>query len=100
MKKSRRKILTPAPDLDWDEFGEMHALENRLGELLLTCEGIAIGMNNDFVIEVWGKLRYGPGAQMVRLAAVPGDLREAVRLAHEAAHEFQMPPSIQLRTQL
>ena len=97
MKKLKRNGARPE-DVDWAEFEAMHALEYRLGELLMACDGVAIGMNNDFEYEVWGKLRFAPGEKMVRLSVARGDLREAVRLAHVAAHELQMPQLIQVRT--
>jgi hypothetical protein len=96
MKKLKGKGAQPAAD--WAEYEASHALEYRLGELLMACEGVAIGMNDDFEFEVWGKLRFAPAEDMVRLSAVRGDLREAVRLAHVAAHELQMPRLIQVRT--
>lgn len=96
MKKLKRKG-SQSKDVDWAEFEALHSLEYGLGELLMACEGVAIGMNNKFEYEVWGKLRFAPGAEMVRLSVVSGDLREAVRQAHEAAHELQMPRLIQVR---
>ncbi len=78
---------------DWEEFAEMHALENRLGELLLACQGIAIGMNDDLTVEVWGNmpgnLREADG-EMVKLAQ-GADLREAVARAFLAAEARQRP---------
>ena len=94
MKKAKRNVAADRSALDdWEEFAELHALQNRLGELLMSCEGIAIGMSTDFVFEVWGKLRFRPGLGMVRLAVAPRDLREAVRLAYEAAHAMEMGKS-------
>ena len=93
MKKAKRNVAADQSALDWEEFAELHALQNRLEELLMSCEGIAIGMSLDFVFEVWGKLRFRPGLGMARLAAAPGDLREAVRLAYEAAHAMEMGKS-------
>jgi hypothetical protein len=94
MAKNMKKVKprrVPTADAGRAEFEEAYALEYRLGELLMACEGMAIGMTDEFEYEVWGKLRFAPGADMVRLSAVRGDLREAVRLAHVAAHELQMP---------
>lgn len=97
MKKVKPRGVQTA-DAGRAEFEEAYALEYRLGELLMACEGVAIGMTDKFEYEVWGKLRFAPGADMVRLSAVRGDLREAVRLAHVAAHELQMPRLVQVRT--
>lgn len=93
MKKGRkRRQLAADPDV------EAAVLEHRLEELLLVCEGIAIGMTNDLVYEIWGKLRFAPTSEMVRLSAAPGDMREAIRLALLAAEELAMPHLIQVRT--
>lgn len=69
-----------------EEFAELHSLEYRLGELLVGCRGIAIGMSDDLRFEVWGNVRGDGRSEMVKLAEGP-DLREAVRRAWLAAEE-------------
>lgn len=98
MKKHKhRGVKAPTPP-SLEEHAEQHALQYRLEELLMVCEGIAIGMSNDFVYEIWGKLRFAPTSDMVRLSAAPGDMREAIRMALLAAQELAMPHLIQVRT--
>ncbi len=64
----------------------------------MTCEGIAIGMSNDLIFEIWGKLRYVKGSEMVRLAVVPGDLREAILQAYLAAEALQRPHLVRVQS--
>ncbi len=94
MKKVRKRAAHRATD--WEAFAELHAFQYRIEGLLELCEGFAIGMNEDFIYEVWGKLRWIEGAEMVRLATVPGDLREAVRQAWMAADALERPYRIQV----
>lgn len=70
-----------------DEFAELHSLEFRLDELLMSCRGVAIGMNDDLTVEVWANVRGDGRPEMVKLADGP-DLREAMRRAYLA-----MPPA-------
>ena len=93
MKRAKRKATN---DLDSAEFAELYALQYRIEGLLEACEGIAIGMSSDFIFEVWGRLRFVKGSEMVRLAVVPGDLREAVMQAYLAAEALQRPRLIQV----
>lgn len=94
MKKVRKQAANRA--IDWEEFAELRAFQYRIEGLLELCEGFAIGMNEDRIYEVWGKLRWVEGAEMVRLATVPGDLREAVRQAWMAADALEQPYRIQV----
>ena len=96
MKKVRKQTAVRA--IDWEEFAELHAFQYRIEGLLELCEGFAIGTNKDSIYEIWGKLRWVPGAEMVRLAVVPGDLREAVRQAWMAADALERPHWIQLQS--
>lgn len=99
MKQIRKRAAGRAKAVaDSNEFAELYAFQNRIEELLMTCEGVAIGMSDHFVFEVWGKLRYVKGSEMVRLAVVPGDLREAILQAYLAAEALQRPHLIHVRT--
>lgn len=78
-----------------DGCPELHSFEYRLSELLMICEGVAIGMDNNFVFNVWGALRFGPNREMRLLASVSHDLHKAVEIAWNSAQDMQRP---QIRT--
>lgn len=76
-------------DEELAEFGALHSLEYQLDDLLVMCESLTITMSDSFDYRVLGRLRYRPGAGLMKLSAVHGDLRQAIQLAWAAANELE-----------